>query len=364
MSFRSSNLDTRQDGTTYLQLFSSTSGSKKYATTQDSVHKQDTDNFFIVASLYGSLIKPGSQNDMNHYVGMGLKLYGAGGFSSAVRVSETGVAKLPRIAPGSDGFSEADFYRDLITELRICLHTPISTHENIITLQSMQWTAGPNISGTEKLDFMWPVLEFEAAGGTLIQLLRNHTPLPFSTKMNLRLDLAKALDCLHGCGIVHSDVKSENAFVFPHPPRGYIAKIADFGCSTILEDTEKRRRLSGYTKLWSAPERDKEMGYGEICRTDIYSFGLMVWQVITDGKTPFEWFSWMDSSELSHDDISALKDDNCILPLALEALAELPLARYEREICSEIFSGTLGSNEARVDYLSPLFESHWTSTKW
>lgn len=324
--------------------------------------KPRPDNFLTVASLYGSLLRFNTTDIGQHHVGLSLQHFGAGGFSNAVRVSQSGVAKLPRITPGSEEFSETDFYRDLIAELRICIHPPIRTHENVITLQNIEWMPGPNQS---KIDFMWPVLEFETATGTLLQLLRDQT-LTFADKMNLCLDVASALDCLHDCGVVHSDVKAENAFIFPHPQRRYIAKIADFGCSTILEDPESLAKLSGFTALWGAPERDQELNYQGLCKTDVYSFGLMVWQVATNGKTPAEWFSWMsDDALLSNDEISALKDNDCVLPLGLEALGEISLRDYERRICSEIFRGTISSSPAmRVTSLCRLFEKNWVSSEW
>lgn len=53
----------------------------------------------------------------------------------------------------------------------------------------------------------------------------------------------------------------------------------------------------------------------------------------------------MDNAPLSLDDITALKNDSCMLPLALDALADLPLDERKKNICSEIFKGTLDCSE-------------------
>ncbi|KAI5838202.1 hypothetical protein DFP73DRAFT_275642 [Morchella snyderi] len=149
-------MDIQQNGTTYIKLHPSTTYGyarpPSYASSRVSVHKQDANNFYTVAAFYCTKLDSKLKNDMDHYVHIGVKMFGSGGFSNAVGVSETGVAKFSKIAPGSDGFSEKDFYRDLITELRICLHAPVDAHENIIQFYNIQWTAGLNVSNSEKFD--------------------------------------------------------------------------------------------------------------------------------------------------------------------------------------------------------------------
>ncbi|KAH8147303.1 uncharacterized protein LAJ45_08781 [Morchella importuna] len=61
---------------------------------------------FSVAALYCKKLGSKIKDDIDHYVHIGTKMFGSGGFSNAIGVSETGVAKFPKIAPGSDGFGK------------------------------------------------------------------------------------------------------------------------------------------------------------------------------------------------------------------------------------------------------------------
>ncbi|KAH8146707.1 uncharacterized protein LAJ45_09081 [Morchella importuna] len=101
-------MDTQQDGTTYIKLHPSTTYgcSSRYTSTRDSVRQQDTNNSFSVAALYCKKLGSKIKDDIDHYVHIGTKMFGSGGFSNAIGVSETGVAKFPKIAPGSDGFGK------------------------------------------------------------------------------------------------------------------------------------------------------------------------------------------------------------------------------------------------------------------
>lgn len=49
-------------------------------------------------------------------------------------------------------------------------------------------------------------------------------------------DVAAGLSALHGCGVVHGDVKLDNVPVFPDTTRstGALAKVADFGGCDIV----------------------------------------------------------------------------------------------------------------------------------
>lgn len=327
-----------------------------YPTTRD-------DSFLSVAGLYASLCASIKEKGLLHVYGdSGMVSFGSGGFSNAVRISETGVAKLPRILPDDDEFDGERFYRDLITELRIMLHPPIREHPNIINLEDVQWVSGPNRMLGIRWDYMWPTLEFETASGTLTGLLGSGPKLSFLEKIDLLFDVAKALDCLHDSGVVHSDIKPDNIFIFPHTHyrRKQIAKIADFGCSAILKQDQTHGRLPGGTKYWCAPEWREQLTSEELYKTDLYSFGLVVWYIISDGTAPFGWLdSWNESGPLSTDDILSLKEDSCLLlTLAHQSLLELSLSEVEMECALELLNHTLCEKESRSEYVSPYLEKY------
>mmetsp|Transcript_11069 Transcript_11069/g.36167 ORF Transcript_11069/g.36167 Transcript_11069/m.36167 type:complete len:174 (+) Transcript_11069:331-852(+) len=119
--------------------------------------------------------------------------------------------------------------------------------------------------------------------GSLEDCLRAH-PAEFRWERlgrRVLLDTAKGLLYLHGRGLVHFDVKPLNILVSAHN----VAKLSDVGLTKKLNNT--LTRPGGWTPAYAAPEILARQGANET--SDIYSFGLVVWQVYTHRvPSPFE----------------------------------------------------------------------------
>lgn len=89
---------------------------------------------------------------------------------------------------------------DVITELTILNHHPISMHENVIDFLGILWEYDMDRQ-------VWPVLVIEYADlGTLAAFQDQPFVLTFRQKMILSLDVGNGLDAIHKCGIIHGDV--------------------------------------------------------------------------------------------------------------------------------------------------------------
>uniref|UniRef100_A0A6B2L396 Protein kinase domain-containing protein n=2 Tax=Arcella intermedia TaxID=1963864 RepID=A0A6B2L396_9EUKA len=127
------------------------------------------------------------------------------------------------------------------------------------------------------------VTEF-ASRGDLKHCLNDIESL--AQRIRMLQDVIVGLHWLQAYNIVHRDLKLDNLLV----AEDYTVKITDFGLS-IENDGQGYSRFGGNIK-YSAPEILKERfvnknhnyAYGE--RTDVYSFGLIWWQVLTK-KNPF-----------------------------------------------------------------------------
>jgi serine/threonine protein kinase len=139
--------------------------------------------------------------------------------------------------------------------------------------------------------------------GTLDDLLQcGEGTVPFDLKMKLGLDVALGLEDLHRSGIVHADLKANNVLLFRHGSEVLVAKISDFGCAVRDFGPQKTVDLPPYWPRWDAPEaripprwdapeaqpRRAAIGVEKVPLVDVYCFGLLIWQVILDGKTPFD----------------------------------------------------------------------------
>lgn len=98
-------------------------------------------------------------------------------------------------------------------------------------------------------------------------------------------EVAKALKYAHKLGVVHRDIKPENIMF----RKDGAVVLVDFGIAKVISEKEKTRLtrtgMSIGTPHYMSPEQLKARKLDG--RTDIYSLGIVLFQVIT-GKLPFD----------------------------------------------------------------------------
>ncbi len=116
------------------------------------------------------------------------------------------------------------------------------------------------------------VMEF-VAGQSLDKLLlaRNDHKLPPEVALQVTLELAEALDCAHGQGVVHRDLKPANILVTED---GHV-KIADFGVAKLnLANRTLAGRTLGTPAYMSPEQLNDEPVDG---RSDLFSLGVVLY---------------------------------------------------------------------------------------
>jgi serine/threonine protein kinase len=191
----------------------------------------------------------------------------------------------------------------------------------------------------EEAETRTPYIVMEYVGGESLDkvLSRGDHKLPVQKALQLAVELAAALDCAHGQGVVHRDLKPANILLTED---GH-AKIADFGVAKLnLSNQTLAGRALGTPAYMSPEQLNGEPVDG---RSDIFSLGVILYTVLT-GYRPFQGNSALTVSfkVVNREPIPATLLDTG-LPEGLDsiitrAMAKEPANRYQNgaELVSDI----------------------------
>lgn len=121
----------------------------------------------------------------------------------------------------------------------------------------------------------------------------NHWPL--HKRLDVLIQIATGMQYLVNQGIAHRDLKPDNVLLATRENQE-VAKIADFGLSTTYYNTPQRKYTANIgTPVYMAPEvvvgtddsdDDSDVIYNPVL-IDIYSFGILMWSVLS-GLKPYK----------------------------------------------------------------------------
>ncbi len=143
------------------------------------------------------------------------------------------------------------------------------------------------------LDEHTPFLVLEYFPGiSLRQLIVEKAPLNYRFACNIALKIAEALKYSHAAGVIHRDLKPENVLLVPDFDKDTAElKIIDFGlCKPEIVPTAGASTLTGTGELLGSPDYmspEQALGKKVDKKTDLYSFALMFFEMIT-GEKPFK----------------------------------------------------------------------------
>ena len=121
------------------------------------------------------------------------------------------------------------------------------------------------------------VMEF-LRGEDLRHAMQNGHAGDLRNRLNIALDIARALEYIHTVKIVHRDIKPENV----HISDTGVVKLMDFGIAKAEGMTLTRAGYVLGTPFYMAPEQ--VMGREITPQVDVYAFGMMLSEMITGQK--------------------------------------------------------------------------------
>lgn len=154
--------------------------------------------------------------------------------------------------------------------------------QEVMMLATLKHTNIVRFIGGCRKPMVWCIVTEYAKGGSVRQFLtkRQNRQVPLKLAIKQALDVARGMAYVHGLGLIHRDLKSDNLLIFSDKS----IKIADFGVARIEVQTEGMTPETG-TYRWMAPEMIQHRPYTQ--KVDVYSFGIVLWELIT-GMLPFQ----------------------------------------------------------------------------
>ena len=130
----------------------------------------------------------------------------------------------------------------------------------------------------------WFIVMEYIEGETLQQRLKDKHPLRLSEAFDITLQILSALQHAHSASIIHRDIKPSNILI----TKDNTVKVTDFGLAKIQANTLVHTQHSavGGTLYYMSPEQIRSLKETDH-RTDIYSLGITIYQMIT-GRIPFD----------------------------------------------------------------------------
>ncbi|XP_072315057.1 tyrosine-protein kinase Tec [Eucyclogobius newberryi] len=127
------------------------------------------------------------------------------------------------------------------------------------------------------------VTEFMELGCLLNVLRQRRGTLSRDALLGVSLDVCEGMEYLEKNRFIHRDLAARNCLVND----SLVVKVSDFGMARyVLDDQYTSSSGAKFPVKWSPPEVFNFCKYSS--KSDVWSFGVLMWEVFTEGRMPFE----------------------------------------------------------------------------
>lgn len=223
-----------------------------------------------------NLREPGSTLDGKYEI---VQRLGSGGMGEVylvrhVHLQELRVVKILRQDLAADPSAQKRFMREarLATQIK---HPNVAILYDFSTLQDGSFY------------MVWEHIQGQDVGDRI----RRVGPFPVATAVRLGIQALQGLEAVHATGVIHRDLSPDNLMITEDKARNLRMKIIDLGLARTLEaDANFEITQVGMFmgKLqYCSPEQASPGGASLDHRSDLYSFGLVLYEMIA-GLPPFD----------------------------------------------------------------------------
>ncbi|OXB80357.1 UNVERIFIED_CONTAM: hypothetical protein H355_012790 [Colinus virginianus] len=143
-----------------------------------------------------------------------------------------------------------------------------------------------------KLHPIYLVMEYMPNGSLLSYLQSHGKELQPLQLLEICYDVCDAMAFLESCQLVHRDLGARNCLV----DSNLTVKLSDFGMTRhVLDDLYVSSLGTKFPVKWSAPEVFLYTKFSS--KSDVWAFGILMWEVFTLGKQPYELYDNMQVIE-------------------------------------------------------------------
>ncbi|WP_434592742.1 protein kinase domain-containing protein [Streptomyces sp. A5-4] len=163
------------------------------------------------------------------------------------------------------------------------------SHPNIVSVFDTGEDTLTEAGATEGSGAVMPyiVMEYvegQPLGSVLQSDITQYGAMPADKALKITADVLAALETSHEMGLVHRDIKPGNVMM----NKRNVVKVMDFGIARAMQSGVTSMTQTGMvvgTPQYLSPEQ--ALGRGVDARSDLYSVGIMLFQLIT-GRLPFD----------------------------------------------------------------------------
>ncbi|KAM9718123.1 tyrosine-protein kinase TXK [Menidia menidia] len=161
---------------------------------------------------------------------------------------------------------EEDFIEEAKVMMKLC-------HPKLVQLYGVSLQQRPLLIVAEFME-----------NGCLLNFLRHRgRTLKDAWLLSMCQDVCEGMEYLESNSFIHRDLAARNCLVNEHN----VVKVCDFGMTRYVLDNQYTSSSGAkFPVKWSPPEVLHYSKYSS--KSDVWSFGVVMWEIYSEGRTPFE----------------------------------------------------------------------------